>query len=787
MNPRIEGNKNIPSEVLQQQIRTKENKRILFGKPYLNLYYFAQILESDTGKWKSIYLFLDRDTSALKDFLTWIRNNLAEEPAYLDTALLREDLENLRNFYFAKGFFYPEIKAYVRSLPWDARQVEVIFRVEEGKRAYIYQIHYLSQDSDLVEVLNQYQDNAPIRIYSPYDEEQLNAYRIWIAERLKNHGYYTASANDIAFLVDTSEAFREMAWQNYLLSGNVGNPTFYMQYPISLTVLLPEHLHPFWIDSVTVMIEEALPKKHIYIEIADSSLAPSSKCNIVFQIEPRVPQVLNLKKLRSYLALCPPEWYKESQLNSITRQLLTLDLFNFIAWDHDLRDSLSIASTLYLRMKPHYQLQFGIEGFQSQDVQLNSNLPGLGGQIAFVNQNLLGFGEKLELFSRGNLRFYQPEPSLPTQYFFQYNQTVRLRIPRLWIIGPMIRKWASRFITELQSPATLFSSSWTVENRPEFSRSVFNGLFQYQFFHIYKSHWRISHKLTPLQLTRVESKLSQTFERALDELPAITRNFILRDYIPRLNTSSAYQLSLSYHYEEIQKIRQGCYIQFDWESGGNIPYLIDYFQNRNALRGDGSYKDGLIDSTFQYGQFWRIRLDVRYRYTLFRSSALVIAMQLGIAQGWNYTIRVPFDYRFFAGGINVMRGWQSSTLGPGTFSPDILSNLIVPGGEYLFTTAIEIRQPVISPFELAFFVEAGNTWFSKRSQFQDPRGFLVKENLQLGWDAGIGLRLNFDYFLLRFDLAQQIYSPDIQKVIVRSLKDIGGDRWQFNFGIGYPF
>lgn len=787
LNPRFEGNKIISSELLQEQIRTKENKRIGIGKPYLNLYYLAQIIESDTGKWKQIYLLIDKDTSALKDLLLWIRTNLTEEPAYLDTAILKEDIENLKNFYFSKGFFHAHIQVLVKSLPWDPRQVEIIFQTQEGNRAYITQIHYLSPDSQLVYLIQQHQKEAPISIGAPYDEEKLNAYRIWIAELLRNYGYYTLSANDISFMVDTTLAVRKKATQQYLFFGEIGNPQLFTQFPISLTVVLPQKIDPYYIDTVKIFIEDALPSSYGFREISDSFLTQQN-CHLFIQYESRVEKVLRLDKFRSYIPLCPPELYREEKMNLIKRQLLNLDLFNLITWDHQVNDSThSIYSTLYLRLKQRFQFQIGLEGFQSQDVQLNSNLPGFGGQISFINQNLFGLGEKLELFSRGNIRFYQPDPTLPPQFFFQYNQSVHLKFPRLWIIEPLIKKYGAFLINDIQSPFTSFSSSWTTENRPEFSRSFFTGVFQYTFFHVYKNNWYFSHRISPFQITRVQSRLSPGFQNVLEELPAITRNFIIRDYTPRLNTSSAYQLSISYHYADLSSFKKGYFIIFEWESGGNIPYLIDYFQNQNKLRGDGSYKDGLIDGTFQYGQFWRIRLDWRYRYVLSPQTVVALTTQIGIAQGWNYTIRVPFDYRFFAGGINIMRGWQSSTLGPGTFAPDTLTNLIIAGGEYLFLFAIELRQSLFSPLELALFLEAGNTWFSKRSQFQDPRGFLTRENLKLGWDTGIGFRFNFDYFLLRFDLAQQLYAPDLQEFIIHSLKDIGGDRWQFNFGIGYPF
>jgi hypothetical protein len=50
------------------------------------------------------------------------------------------------------------------------------------------------------------------------------------------------------------------------------------------------------------------------------------------------------------------------------------------------------------------------------------------------------------------------------------------------------------------------------------------------------------------------------------------------------------------------------------------------------------------------------------------------------------------------------------------------------------------------------------------------------------------LRMDFDFFLFRVDLAKQIYAPDVQRFVIKSRgDDLGGNRFQLNFGIGYPF
>jgi outer membrane protein assembly factor BamA len=90
--------------------------------------------------------------------------------------------------------------------------------------------------------------------------------------------------------------------------------------------------------------------------------------------------------------------------------------------------------------------------------------------------------------------------------------------------------------------------------------------------------------------------------------------------------------------------------------------------------------------------------------------------------------------------------------------------------------------------EGAIFADAGNVWFAKGSSFEDSRGKLSTQTFRLAANMGIGLRFDFSFLILRLDIAQQIYAPDIEDWVVKRFpKDLGNNRIQYNLGIGYPF
>jgi outer membrane protein assembly factor BamA len=100
---------------------------------------------------------------------------------------------------------------------------------------------------------------------------------------------------------------------------------------------------------------------------------------------------------------------------------------------------------------------------------------------------------------------------------------------------------------------------------------------------------------------------------------------------------------------------------------------------------------------------------------------------------------------------------------------------------------VEHRYGLLGWFEGALFVDAGNIWNvfdnveDQNSQF---RGFSSLSDLAVG--SGFGLRLDFDFFLIRFDVGFKTYDPSVET----------GNRWfreynfsnaVYNIGINYPF
>ena len=108
---------------------------------------------------------------------------------------------------------------------------------------------------------------------------------------------------------------------------------------------------------------------------------------------------------------------------------------------------------------------------------------------------------------------------------------------------------------------------------------------------------------------------------------------------------------------------------------------------------------------------------------------------------------------------------------------------------------VEYRGTIYRSFKYGIFVDAGNIWLARKNEDMPGAEFSFKRFYkELAVDAGVGLRLDFDFFVIRVDWAFPIYDPTRSEAQGRVINDKWLDdphRWKFGNGlklaIGYAF
>jgi outer membrane protein assembly factor BamA len=160
---------------------------------------------------------------------------------------------------------------------------------------------------------------------------------------------------------------------------------------------------------------------------------------------------------------------------------------------------------------------------------------------------------------------------------------------------------------------------------------------------------------------------------------------------------------------------------------------------------------------------------------------------------------LPFFKEYFAGGPNSMRAWSLRRLGPGSSIKEFNGVGSTPDryGDIQLEGNIEYRFPLGNPFGVqlngAIFTDIGNVWYMKQAADRPAEevfkiGRLWKD-LAIG--TGAGLRVDFNFLVIRFDYAYKVKDPSPPPADAAIQNKWFGYKFskgdQFQLGIGYPF
>ncbi len=356
-------------------------------------------------------------------------------------------------------------------------------------------------------------------------------------------------------------------------------------------------------------------------------------------------------------------------------------------------------------------------------------------------------------------------------------------------VGITFPKFECPFLSKSFKQRRLASTEFTVsanyQERPEYTRIIFGTAWKWK--------W---------QQQRADYTRRQTFD-LIDinyvRLPRSTINFI--DEIAPTNPLLRYSyedhfiMRLGYTYSRTNRRAPSATVnalsiqpyittlRVSGESAGNLLYAISSAVGQH--RSEGVYKILGI----QYAQYLKGEIDYTYTRNFNDRNSLSAHGGFGIAFPYGNSTMVPFEKRFYAGGANGVRGWGVRTLGPGAYdAKNSVTDFINQCGDIRLDLSVEYRAKLFWVLEGALFIDAGNIWTIRDYETQ-PGGVFRFDSFykQIAAAYGAGIRLDFTYFLLRFDLGFKAYNPAMNQERWPLLHPKWSRDANFHFSVGYPF
>ena len=214
------------------------------------------------------------------------------------------------------------------------------------------------------------------------------------------------------------------------------------------------------------------------------------------------------------------------------------------------------------------------------------------------------------------------------------------------------------------------------------------------------------------------------------------------------------------------------------ELAGNA---LDLFANVANTPTNEDGKSSLFGVT--YSQYVKTEVDYSKHWDLGNNNVFAVRAFGGIAIPYGNSDNIPFISSFFAGGSNDNRAWQAYDLGPGSSgSPDEFNE-----ANMKLAFNAEYRFNLLGPFKGALFTDAGNIWNVLDNVEDGGATFNGLTSLEeLGVGSGFGLRVDFDFFIVRFDVGFKTYNPALPQGN-RWLREYNFANAVYNIGINYPF
>ena len=639
------------------------------------------------------------------------------------------------------------------------KKLKLTYEVTTGKPYKVRTLKYDIPDDKIKEYMRQDSAATLLGEGMSFDVNVLDAERQRITNNLLQNGYYKFNKEYISYTADTvrNTCLVDLTLHLSPYRQRSGDePQRHRQYTINKVNFITDYnmLQSSALNSVEV--NDSLHYKGIPIYYKDK-----------LYLRPKV--------LASNLRITPGSLYNEQDVQrtySNFGRLQVLKYTNIRFFEVQQNDSAKLNAYVMLTKGKHQAVSFEVEGTNS------AGDLGAAAAISFHNRNLFKGSEALMFKVRGAYESVSGLSNNLNQNYTELGAEATINFPRF--LFPFL---SNDFKQKIRA-TTEFGLQYNYQMRPEFTRIVASAGWSYKWgVQQQRSQHRIDLiDVNYLYMPWIDSGFKEDY---LDK----DENYILRyNYEDRFIVRTGY----SYIYNSAGKalmnnslMGNSYTIRLNFESAGNLLYALAKTGGIGKKNDNGEYT--LLNIPF--AQYLKGDFDFAKNWMIDNRNAIVFHVGAGIAVPYGNASIIPFEKRYFSGGANSVRGWSVRDLGPGSYDGDgkIFLNKT---GDIKLDVNLEYRTRLFWKFRGALFVDAGNIWTIRDYKDQPGGKFRFdKFYKQIAMAYGLGLRLDLDFFVLRFDGGMKAVNPVYEKGKDRYPiihPDFGRD-FAFHFAVGYPF
>ena len=736
----------LPKKELKNYLRQQPNSRF-WGLFRINL---------------GLYNISGQDTSR------WINRSLrkiGEAPVIYEELLTQRSAMALERYLFSKGYFDSEVETRTMS---KGRKIKTIYSIRPNQA---YRINSYTAEVDprdpfhmlIYDALPQ----SAVQIGDKFDTNLLDEERSRLVSWARNYGYFAVNKDHFSFEADSSLNKNlvdiRLIIKPYLRRSREGVSQYvpHKQYRIYRVYFMLDVPSSVYLRNLGIQ-----GTSNFFMALSDYDSIPYENYAVVYRDKPFIKP----KVLVDNCMINPGDYYDARAVNRTYARFNSMQNMKYVNIRFEEITAQDSSSGGEAQLDCYVVLTPGKNNIISMDVEGTNTAGDLGvaGTLTYSHLNLLRGGETFSTSLRGA---YEALSSSFQNDYTEFGGEIGLQFPDFKI--PFL---SSDFRKRVDAN-TNFKISYDNLSRPEFLRTVASSAVEY----VWRNQ-RLRQNLSLLDLAyvympRVDSVFKATYLTDNSYLKySYEDHFILRTQYGILYSSVPFGVSnrtfftIRANIESAGNVLRLAYSLLEAEKGENQAYTIGKIPFSQYLKGEFEYARSVV-------------LNPRNRFA-YRAG-------MGVAYPYGNSKVLPFEKRYFSGGANSVRGWSVRTLGPGTYKNSLNTiDFMNQSGDLKLDINAELRSKLFWVLEGGLFVDVGNIWTLRNYDNQPGGQFQFDEFYkQLACSAGLGLRFDFNFFLVRVDAGIKVFDPSGLTVDDRwRIKHI--DRWDdfaLHLAIGYPF
>ncbi|WP_192822046.1 BamA/TamA family outer membrane protein [Rufibacter sp. LB8] len=687
----------------------------------------------------------NKETKGIKN---WIKTRLGEPPVLLSEADPRRVRGQMTNRLYNNGYFSPTLEHQLDTTS-KRKMAMVNYTATVGKQYIIENVQFpQGQDSASQRI----RETAPLSLLKPgepYNLQNMINERLRIDEFMKEQGFFFFDEDYLVFHVDSSRNNK-----------------------VNVFVRLKDNAPS------KALIPYRYKQVSIYTDYSLTDSIGDSEAPVVYQDYKYYPdeETFKAKTILNAVFIENNDLYSRKRHLQTINRLMDLGTFKFAEVRLTPQDSAGLDGRLNAAILLTQSKKKSLRA-EVQTVQKSNGYAGPGLTVSFRNRNALRGAELLLINLVGSFESQlSGDTTTSGLTSIEMGADAELHVPR--IISP----FDIRISNSMYQPRTRFKVGFRfIDRREYFQQNSVN--FEYGYSWKQRATTEIILNPVAVQYSRLLNP-TPAFQKILDQRP-----FLERAFEQQLIIGGNYRMV--YNAQAIPGKKHQLYVSPGIDAAGGLWGL--FYRAKNKRPADPKDPNTLGGQAL--AQYVKLDLETRYYFNI--TDKLVLATRLlgGYGLPYGNSEVLPYIKQYGIGGPNSIRAFAPRSIGPGVYNPN--SQTTVDGsvansfaffdqtGDIRLEGNAEFRFPLMDPYlKGAVFVDAGNIWLVNEG---DRKGGKFSGNFmsELAIGAGAGVRVDVQFFVIRFDLAYPLRDPTFPNGD-RPTTGLFG-KGVLNLAIGYPF